>query len=112
MIGQTRNGDSKDNEIIIPLKHLSNFWGTIEMTLINCGISLHLKWSKDCILVAGTAANQNPKFDITNAKLYVPVTTSWTQDNIKLFKQLQSTIGHKILPLKNMLNVTPLPRPP
>ena len=112
MIGQTRNGDSKDNEIIVPLKHLSNFWGTIEMTLINRRISLHLKWSKDCILVAGTAANQNPKFEITNTKLYVPVTTSSTQDNIKLFKQLESTIGHKILPLKNMLNVTPLPHPP
>ena len=60
------------------------------MLLINSEISLQLKWSKDCILVASTAANQNPEFKITDTKLYVPVVTLSTQDNIKLLKQLES----------------------
>ena len=51
------------------------------MPLINCEISLQLKWSKDCILVTGTAANQNPKFQINDTKIYVPV-VRW-QDGIK-----------------------------
>ena len=45
------------------------------MTLINCEICLQLKWSKNCILVAGTAVNQNPCFQITDTKPYAPVVT-------------------------------------
>ena len=60
--GQAGNGGTKDVEIMVPLKYLSKFWRTHEMPLINCEISLHLKWSINCILVAGTEANQNPTF--------------------------------------------------
>ena len=42
---------------------------------------------------AGTTANQVPTFTITYTKLYVPVVTLSTQDNIKLLKQLES--GYK-----------------
>ena len=56
------------------------------MPLINCEISLQLIWSKKYFLVAGTAANQEPKFKITDAKLYVSVVTLTTQHNIKLLK--------------------------
>ena len=59
------------------------------MPLINCKISLHLIWSKKRFLVAGTTANQEPKFKINDGKLYVPVVTLSTQDNIKLLKQLE-----------------------
>ena len=41
------NGNTKDVEIIVPLKHLSNFWRTLEMPLINCEVNLILTWSKD-----------------------------------------------------------------
>ena len=51
-------------------------------------MSLWLKWSKECILVAGTVANQILTFRINNTKLYVPVITLSTQENIKLFKEL------------------------
>ena len=54
--------------------------------LITCEISLQLKCSKNCILVAGTAANQTSEFKITDIKPYVPVVTLFTQDNIKLLK--------------------------
>ena len=75
---------------MLPLKYLDNFWRTLEMSLINCEISLQLKWSKNCILVAGTAANQYPRFQISDTKLYVPVVTLSVQENIKLLKQLES----------------------
>ena len=75
---------------MVPLKYLSNFWRTIEMSLFNCEISLQLQWSKDCILVASTAANQELELKITDIKLYVPVITVSTQDNVKLLKQLES----------------------
>ena len=56
-----------------------------------------MKWSRNCIVVAGNANNQNPSFQITDTKLYVPVVTLSTQENIKLLKQLESgftrTIG-------------------
>ena len=34
-------------------------------------------------------ANQKPEFKITDTKLYVPVVTLSTQDNVKLLKQLE-----------------------
>ena len=60
------------------------------MPLINCEISLQLKWSRNCFIVAGTANNQNPIFQINDTKLYVPVVTLSNQENIKLLKQLES----------------------
>ena len=56
-----------------------------------------MKWSKDCILVAGTAANENPEFEILDTKLYVPVVTLSTQDDIKLLKQLESGFKEQLL---------------
>ena len=34
------DGNTKDVEIIVPLKYLSNFWRTLKMPLINCEVSL------------------------------------------------------------------------
>ena len=55
-------------------------------------ISLQLQWSKNFILVDGTAANQYPTFQINNTRLYIPfpVVTLSTQENIKLLKQLET----------------------
>ena len=36
------NGNTKDVEIIVPLKYLSNFWRTREMPLINCEVNFIL----------------------------------------------------------------------
>ena len=38
-------GNTKDVEIIVPLKYLSNFWRTLEMPLISCEINPILTWS-------------------------------------------------------------------
>ena len=43
--------DKNETEVVIPLipvilKHLSNFWKTLNISLINCEIELILTWSK------------------------------------------------------------------
>ena len=49
--GQTEDDGTKDVEMIVPLKKLSNFWGTLEMPLINCEVNLILTWSSTCVLI-------------------------------------------------------------
>ena len=104
--GQTGNGRTKYVEIMVPLKYLSNFWRTLEMSLNNCEISIRLKWSKNCILVAGTAGNQNQRFQINDTKLYVPVVILSTQENIKLLKQLESSFKRTINWIKYLPKIT------
>ena len=77
------DGNTKDVEIIVLLKYLSNFWRTLEMPLINCEVNLELTWSKDCVITNSTGEG---KFEITEIKLYVPVVTLSTQDNTKLLQ--------------------------
>ena len=88
--GQTGNDGTKDVEIMVPLKYLSNFWRTLEMSLINCEVNLILTWSSTCVLVATNIQNQNATFAITDTKLYVPAVTLSTQENTKFFQQLKS----------------------
>ena len=47
-------------------------------------------WSKNCFLVAGTVANQEPIFTITDTKLHVLIVSLLTQGSVKLLKQLES----------------------
>ena len=48
MIAQTGNNGTKNVEIMVPLKYLSNFWRTSEIPLINCEINLIITWSTNC----------------------------------------------------------------
>ena len=48
--GQTGDDGTKDVEIMVPLKYLSNFWRTLEMPLINCEVNLILTWSSTCVM--------------------------------------------------------------
>ena len=86
MTGQTGDNGTKNVEIMVPLKYLSNFWRTLEMPLINCEITLLLTWSASCIIVSTDVANQNATFAITDTKLYVPIVTLSQQDNEKLLE--------------------------
>ena len=90
MTGQSGDDGTKNGEIMVPLKYLSNFWRTLEMPLINCQIDLIFSWSANCVIVSTYVANQNTTFAITDTKLYVPVVTLSTQDNAKLLEQLKS----------------------
>ena len=81
---------AQDVEMMVPLKYgfEVNFLKMLEMPLIDCEVSFQLKWSKDCHLVAGTAANQVLEIKITDTKPYFPVVPVSTEDNIKMLKQL------------------------
>ena len=87
------DGNTKDVEILVPLKYLSNFWKTPEIPLINCEVELILTWSKDCVISSATGET---KFTITEIKVYVPVITLSTEDNAKLLQQLKSNFRRKI----------------
>ena len=72
------DNDSLTNaKVVIPLKHLSNFWISLNIPLINCEVELILTWSENCVL-ADITANVTPSgaiFKITDTKLYVTVVT-------------------------------------
>ena len=38
-----------ETEVVISLKHLSNFWRSLNIPLINCEVELILAWSKNCV---------------------------------------------------------------
>ena len=76
----TGNNGTKNVEIMVPLKNLSNFWRTLEMPLINCEINLILTCFDKCVLFNDT---KTTTFAITDTKPYVLVITLSTQDNAK-----------------------------
>ena len=51
------------------------------MPLINCKVELSLTWNPNCVLCAVC-------FTIADGRLYVPVVTLSTEDNVKLSKLL------------------------
>ena len=66
------------------------------MSLINCEINIFLTWSANCVIIYTDVANQNTTFAIIETKLYVPVATLSTQDNAKLWRQLESSFKRTI----------------
>ena len=76
--GKTVDNGTKDVEIMVPLKFLSNFWRTIKNPLINCEINIILIWSNKCVLSSDTKVTT---FTITDSKLYISVVTLSTQYN-------------------------------
>ena len=99
-------------EVVIPLKHLSNFWRSLNIPLINCEVELILTWSKNCVL-ADMTANVSPSgatFKITDTKLYVPVVTLSKENDIKLLEQLKSGFKRTIKWNKYRLQMTIQPK--
>ena len=89
----------KKVEIVVPLKHLSNFWRNLDMPLINCEVSLNLTWSEKCVItslekreITNTRKDSSPTsatFKITDTKLYVPVVTLSAKDDNNFLEQLK-----------------------
>ena len=80
----------KDVKIVVPLKYLSNFFRSLEMSLINCKIKLNLTWKKECVLSTDNdvaSADINPVFIIKDKKLYVPGVTLSKEDNKDFIEQ-------------------------
>ena len=93
---------TKEVEIVVPLKHLGNFWDSLNIPFINCEVSLALSWSANCvitsmekrILIAGQPnrgdSPESAAFKIKDCKLYVPVVTLSAENNNKLLEQLKT----------------------
>ena len=100
IVGKTQeNNDSLTNaKVVIPLKHLSNFWRALNIPLINCGVELILTWCKNYVLADMTVnedaypaivAPSSPTFKMKETKLYVPVVTLSKENVTKLLEQLK-----------------------
>ena len=79
-VADGNNGILKNTTITIALKHLSNFFRSLDMLLINCKVEWKLKWINYCILSAAGADNYDTDsndiiFAIEDTKLYVPIVT-------------------------------------
>ena len=110
--GKTANdGNAKEVEFSVSLNHLSNFWKTLDIPLINCEVSLSLTCSKYCV-IADADPNANPlvleirvpagaTFEIEDTKPYAPVITLSTEDDNILLEQI---IGQKFK-LFNWFNI-------
>ena len=72
---------------MVPLKYVSNFWRTLEISLIISEVGLTLTWSPNCVITNSTGEE---KFKIIDTNLYVQVVTLSTQDDAKLLEQLKS----------------------
>ena len=93
---------TKKVSIPVPLKHLSNFWKTIDIPLINCKLSLALSWSASFVITSlekrlvtpaqgGNPADYddsptNATFKIKDTKLYVLVVTLSAKNDNKLLQ--------------------------
>ena len=60
---------------MFPLKFLSNFQRTLEITLINCEDNLILTWSADCVEIVTNIGNQVATCTITETNIYFPMVT-------------------------------------
>ena len=100
LLGKATDADGNDRslkntKIVVPSKYLSNFFRSLEMPLINCEIHLELNWNNNCVMygantyVAGDNVNNSETtFPLTSTKLYVPIATLSTKNNVSLTKQL------------------------
>ena len=51
MIGSTPNNNNiLGVEVVVPLKYLINFWGSLDLSLINYEIELHVRWARNCVI--------------------------------------------------------------
>ena len=57
------NNREKEVKIVLSLKHLNNFWRTLDMSLINCEVSLILTWSENCVLTSEATRDADPDAD-------------------------------------------------
>ena len=99
LLGKAADADGNDRslkntKIDIPLKYLPNFFRSLEMRLINCKIHLELNWNNNCVMYGADSCaagdnvnNRETTFQITSTKLYIPVVTLSTKDNVNLTKQ-------------------------
>ena len=63
------------------------------MPSINCKVYRELNWIEDCIF---SSPGDSAKFEITDAKLHVPIVTLSTKDSAILIKQLSEVFKKSV----------------
>ena len=104
-----KNG-TQEVKLTIPLKYLGNFWRALNIPLISCGVSLELKWDKNCVItsleqrqvdagppVVRDNAPTGATLAINDCKLYVPVVTLSKDDKSKLLTNLKLGFKREII---------------
>ena len=72
------NGVTHDNltkndvKVVVPLKHVSNFWRHLDIPLINCEVELILAWFKICVLIDKSTREANYDADPNVYEIYNP----------------------------------------
>ena len=66
-------------QIAVPLKHVSLFFRSLEMPLLNCKLHLELNWTKNSVMSNVETVKTS---QITSTELYVPVVTLQSKENI------------------------------
>ena len=58
--GVTHDNLSKnDVKVVVPLKHLSNFWRHLDIPFIDCGVELILTCFENCVLIDKSTREAN-----------------------------------------------------
>ena len=108
LLGNTEGNYANDvlnkTTILFLLKDLSNFWRSLEISLIYCKGNLKLKWLKHCVFSAtgnDNDINYNGNaddflFNIKDKRLYVLVVTLSERENWKLSKLLSKGFERSI----------------
>ena len=76
---------------------MSNFWGFIYLSLINCEIKHDLKRKKNCVLIEEDNLITGVSFIITNTRLYDSVVKLYTNDNIELLENIKQGLKGQLL---------------
>ena len=103
---------TKEVEIAVPLKHLGNFWNSLNILLVNCDVALVLSWPETCVITSmekrlvRAAQENNPAvygdsstwetFKVKDCKLYVPAVTLSAENDNKLLEQLKTRFKRTI----------------
>ena len=69
-------------EVAIPFKHLSNFWRSFDLHLINCKVELYLSWKRYCVLSDFDVDLSSATCLVNGTNVYVPVATVSIINNI------------------------------
>ena len=90
------DGTVKNATSAVP-KYLSNFLGSLEISLINCKVELKIKWTKYCVLAAAGNGHTNANPDnivltIKDTNLHVSVVFLSVKNKQKLLKSSQQRI--------------------
>ena len=114
-------------EVVVPLKYLSNFWRSLDLSLINSEIELDLRWTINCVIpkVSRTfrvVPNVDPvahelelqttsaTFQINNANLYVRVVALPVNGNIKILEYITQEFKRTIYWKKYRSEITTQPK--